>query len=135
LESSALVKRYVAEPVSSLVAAALARDPRVVTSLLTRLEVRAALAAAHRDGRLADLAATVVRLGRDWTLVLAVAVDVTMLDDAALLTEKHALRAADALQLASALFAAAGEPSRLPFGSFGERLNRAAAAEGFPVLF
>jgi hypothetical protein len=135
LESSALVKRYVREPASPLVAAALLRDPRVVTSLFTRLEVRAALAAAHRAGRLADLAAAVGRLGQDWTLVLAVSVDVALLDDAALLAEKYALRAADALQLASALFAAAGAPSHLPFGAFDERLNRAAAAEGFPVLF
>ncbi|MCX6599391.1 MAG: PIN domain-containing protein, partial [Acidobacteria bacterium] len=46
----------------------------------------------------------------------------------------HALRAADALQLAAAITAAQGEPQRLPFVCLDDRLRLAAAREGFRVL-
>lgn len=40
----------------------------------------------------------------------------------------------DALQLAAAIVAAEHEPASLPFVSLDERLNDAAAREGFQVL-
>ena len=49
------------------------------------------------------------------------------------LLQTHSLRAADALQLASALVASQEDPSRLPFMSFDNRLIRAAKREGFVV--
>lgn len=43
-------------------------------------------------------------------------------------------RAADALQLAAAIVATEHAPASLPFVSLDERLNDAAAREGFQVL-
>ncbi len=46
----------------------------------------------------------------------------------------HPLRAADALQLAAALTAAAEDPERLHLVSSDDRLSAAAQREGFRVL-
>jgi hypothetical protein len=46
----------------------------------------------------------------------------------------HALRAADALQLAAAITAADDDPRALPFVTLDERIARAAEREGFPVI-
>jgi predicted nucleic acid-binding protein len=45
----------------------------------------------------------------------------------------HALRAADALQLAAATVMAGGRPSEAGFLAFDDRLRDPAAREGFPV--
>jgi predicted nucleic acid-binding protein len=46
----------------------------------------------------------------------------------------HPLRAADALQLGAALFAADGDPQSLELVTLDRRLADAARREGFPVL-
>lgn len=135
LESSALLKLYVLEPGSPDVEAAVRADPLVVSSLIAALEVRAAFAAAARNRRLPDVARAVAEFRRFWATCTILAVNEARIDAAAQLAERHALRANDALHLASALFAAQGDPAGLPFGSFDDRLNRAAAAEGLPLLF
>jgi uncharacterized protein len=50
------------------------------------------------------------------------------------LLRSHVLRAADALQLAAAIWAAEHRPAALPFVTLDERLARAAEREGFPVI-
>lgn len=50
------------------------------------------------------------------------------------LSRTHALRAGDAIQLAAALVACDGTPSRLPFVCLDDRLRAAAEKEGFEVL-
>lgn len=50
------------------------------------------------------------------------------------LLRTHALRAGDALQLAAAIVASDGIPSRLPFVCLDDRLRAAAEREGFTVL-
>jgi len=140
LDSSALVKRYVPEPDSANVRAAIRRDPHIASSIMSFAEVRAALAAASRAGRFAsssDLARTVAQFRRDWSRCAAIAVDLTLVDAAGHLTERHGLRAYDAVQLASALVAsrAGRRPRRIAFGTFDANLRAAAAAEGLPLLF
>jgi hypothetical protein len=46
----------------------------------------------------------------------------------------HPLRAADSLQLAAAIVAAEGDPATLEFVGLDDRLNDAAAREGFRVV-
>ena len=46
----------------------------------------------------------------------------------------HPLRAADSLQLASALVSAEEDPSTIGFVCFDSRLNQAASREGFAIL-
>ena len=50
------------------------------------------------------------------------------------LVRVHALRAADALQLAAAIVAAEDDPPSLTFVTLDDRLARAAERVGFPVL-
>lgn len=54
--------------------------------------------------------------------------------DAARLLRVHALRAADALQLAAALAAAENNPSALSIVTLDDRLAEAAEREGFPLM-
>jgi len=50
------------------------------------------------------------------------------------LLETHALRAADALQLASALIVAEHHPRDFPFVTLDQRLGDAAEREGFGLI-
>jgi hypothetical protein len=140
LDGSVLVKRYVAEPDSATVRAAVRRDPYVVSSILSFAEVRAALAAAHRTGRfgsLADLTRVVAQFRRDWSGCITIGVDAALVDAAGDLAERHGLWAYDAVQLASALAAVRSgrRAKRIPFGSFDATLRAAAASEGLALIF
>ena len=140
LDSSALVKRYVPEPESGKVRAAIRQDPYVASSVVSFAEVRAALAAANRAGRFAgsgDVARAVAQFRQDWTYCTPIGVDFALVEAAGDLAARHSLRAYDAVQLASALAVSrAGRPiRRIPFGTFDAALRAAAAAEGLPLLF
>ncbi len=106
----------------------------VATGRLAYPEARAALAAAHRIGRLTDSALA------ESTLALDVISDgLTIIDlDAALakeagdLAEVHALRGYDAVHLASAL-ALASASGEVVLATWDKRLHLAAAASGLHV--
>jgi uncharacterized protein len=134
LDSSAIVKRYVAEAGSTFVQAAIHRDPYVATTILSAVEVRAAFAAADRAGRIAHHVTLVATFLRDWTAYITISIDAAIVASAGDLAEKHGLRGYDAVQLACAL-EAAGKTAGVPFGTFDRALSSAAAAEGLPLLF
>lgn len=137
LESSALVKRYVAEAGTRLVQAAIDHDPYVATALITSVEVRAALAAASRAGRVEDLDRLVAAFLNDWAHFIVIQVDQALIDSAGELAQRHALRGYDAVQLAAALVAAqSARSAEVSFlvGTFDADLHRAAVAEGLSVL-
>ena len=133
LDSSAAVKRYVAETGTALVQAAIQQDPFVATVIITRVEVHAALAAAARAGRVLNLPALVATFRRDWSNHLVISIDNALVDHASDLAERHALRGYDAVQLAAAL-AASQAAGALRFGTFDLALRRAALAEGLSLL-
>jgi predicted nucleic acid-binding protein len=140
LDSSALVKRYVAEPHSAAVQAAIRRDPYVATAIVSVAEVRAALAAAQRAGRIAtapDLARVTAQFRQDWSRYIAVGVDLAVVEHAGDLAERHALRGYDAVQLACAVVASQSgrRNRRVRFGTFDAHLRAAAQAEGLALLF
>lgn len=135
LDSSALVKRYVLEAGSDLVRASIVADPYVATTIVTAVEVRAALAAASRSGRITNLAAVVSAARRDWLAYIVVNVDTQLIERAAQAAEQHALRGYDAVQLASALAMARAAGSTVRFGTFDLALRRAAVADGLTLLF
>ncbi len=140
IDSSALVKRYVTEAGTYWVQAL--ADPvagnALVSAAITRIEVAAALASRHRaPGGLS-------RAERDGAVALLeqhcaaeyilISVDTPVLDRALALTQRHRLRAYDAVQLATALLAndsylTAGLPA-LVFVSADHDLLSAAQAEG-----
>lgn len=109
-------------------------------SALARVEVAAALWRKVRDGELAPVLAERLRrafaidvLGRagEPPRFAVVATNAATLERATLALAEHPLRAADAVQLASALIARDADPGCTTFACFDRGLRDAAAASGF----
>jgi predicted nucleic acid-binding protein len=132
-DSSALVKLIVDEDGSRDVAVLWDGADAVVSSRVAHPEVRAALAAAHRDRRIDDA-------GHDqakdaWSEFHAalrmVELTAEVEDGAAHLAEAHALSGFDAIHLASALTLA---EAQLIVATWDQRLLQAAKANGIVTL-
>ncbi|MEM1880278.1 MAG: type II toxin-antitoxin system VapC family toxin [Desulfurococcaceae archaeon] len=134
-ESSALVKRYLDEDGSDCVREVLARKPLVVSAVITRVEVAAAVARATRDNRVtkeeADAALQTFR--QDWQDVMRVQLVEAVIERAAELAQKHRLRAYDAVHLAAALCWKEWAGLELWLASFDEDLRAAARSEELPT--
>ena len=135
-DSSAVVPLLVTERETASVRAILTKDTSVIVSVLTAVEVTSALWRRRRSSELDDggftLAETALsELERSWNVVL----DVDQIQRRARrILAVHALRAADALQLAGALIACDERTALLPFVTLDTRLSAAARREGFAVL-
>ena len=110
-------------------------DPVMCVWWATEVECVSALARLEREGALTDTATTVALerldlLAESWNEVQPV---VGVRGAARRLLRVHALRAADALQLAAAVIAAEGQPASLEIVTLDERLAAAARREGFTV--
>ena len=113
----------------------LEQDPDVAVWWGTSVECMSGFRKQRREGQLDDererqALARLEALARVW---LEVAPSDGVRRSAERLLYRHALKAADALQLAAAL-EWAGEGGGGDFVSFDQRLARAAAAEGFTIL-
>jgi uncharacterized protein len=134
-DSSAVVPLLVREARSPAVAALAVEDPDMIVAWSTPLECASALARLRREDVIDVAAESAVHaalreLSEEWAEVLPTEqVRVTALR----LVRTHPLRAADALQLASAL-AWAERPRGDVFITFDDRLATAAALEGFVVV-
>jgi uncharacterized protein len=111
----------------------LAQDPAVVTWWGTPVECLSALMRLAREGRLADddvrdAERRLHELRNGWDEVLP---GEACRRTAERMLRVHALRPADALQLAAALIAADHDPSRLEFVCLDQRLIEAGRKEGF----
>lgn len=133
LDASALVKLIVAEAGSDVADAAWGRASGRYAAIHGYAELRAAVAAARRAGRIGPEQWTTARreLEKLWARVIAVQLDETLVREAGDLAERHALRAADAIHLAAAQRIASGPTA---FVAFDARLCEAAAVEGLIVL-
>jgi uncharacterized protein len=135
-DASAVVPLVLDEPGTALVRSWLRDDAAIVTWGLTRLEVVAAVERAARDRRLSTPERREI-LGRfdDLFAAFSEVVDLSAVRSRALaLLARHALRSADAAQLASALLVAEGDPSSLEMVCLDRRLADAADREGLRVL-
>lgn len=105
LDTSALVKLYVAEPGSEDVRQAVAEAEIAATSSLAYVEARAAFARRRRERSLIplDYRRVLRSFEQDWPRYLRVEVTGPVIGQAARLAERHALQAYDAVHLASAL--------------------------------
>lgn len=108
----------------------------MVVWCLSRTEVLSALWRLHRAGSLpaGHIASALKRLegfAERWNEIDSLE---AVREVAAGLLQSHALRAADALQLAAALLAADHRPQRCPLVCADDALLRAAEAEGFGVI-
>jgi predicted nucleic acid-binding protein len=124
LDSSALVKRYVREAGSDLVAETIDQARTFRMCRIGFVEtVRAVALAADADD--------VERVKSHWTSVEAIEVDRVLAERAAQLAVRHRLRTLDALHLAAALTAREDD---LTFATWDRRLHRAARAERLRTL-
>ncbi len=134
-DSSAIVSLVIEEARTSGLRAMREDDPEQAVWSLTEVEIASALARREREGLggefLESARVDIAKLVGQWH-------PVTALDQvrarALRLVRTHALRAADALQLAAALIASDERPESLPFVCLDDRLREAARREGFAVL-
>lgn len=133
-DSSALVKRYVREAGSVLVRRLLASGI-VATSRLSEVEVSSGIVRRAREGAFTDLRRDrmLAALQRDLPALAVVEMIPEITADARALLLRHALRAGDAVQLASCLYLQRQLAESVPFVAFDRRLVRAAHAEGLTV--
>lgn len=117
---------------SENVRAALGGIGAVSTSRLTFVEVHSALAAARRAGRISAYALGRARTEFDelWRSFFVLDLDASIADAAANVAARSALRAGDAVQLASAL---ALQDPHVTMVALDKRLVRAAADAGLSV--
>ncbi len=135
-DTSAVVPLFVIEPSTGTVKSILTRDPSIVVWWATRTECVSAFNRQTREGslRIADerQARHVLRqLADAWTEVQPSEI---IRGTAERLLAVHALRAADAFQLAAALHWCQRQPVNRELVSFDTRLRDAAYKEGFTIL-
>ena len=133
LDASALVKLVLAERGTDIVEDLWIHSAGIYSSLIGYTELRTAIAAAARGGRVRASDVSPLRGAMEvvWDQVSGIDVDEPVVRDAGDLADRHRLRAADAIHLASAI--RIREPDTA-FVAFDARLREAAAAEGFLVL-
>lgn len=131
LDTSSLVKLYVAEPGSDAVRTLVDAATVVATSAVAYTEARAALARRHRERALlpAAFASAKKTFEADWTKYLAVGVTSSLCREAGEFAERYRLRADDSVHLAAfAEIAREAGVRDTRFSSFDDALNRAAHA-------
>ena len=136
LDTSSLVKLYVEEEGSGSVRRQVDAANRVAVSVLAYPEARSALARRRREGALtsAGLRNARTALERDWSRMVRLGITEDLYRAAGSLAERHALRALDALQLASFVSLRRRLPRRgIAFSSFDRRLTGAARRARWPL--
>lgn len=141
LDTSALAKRYVREVGTDRVARIIdsGQDGDVQVSYLALLEMRSLLRIAQEQGRITREQAQVIRAAFATDLQSRIVVREVIGADwprAANLVDRHGLRPADAIHLATAisLREEALDEATVEFVCSDSTLCKAAAAEGFTVL-
>jgi len=131
LDTSSLVKLYVAEPGSDTVRRLVDQAAVVATSSLAYPEARAALARRRREHMLTPSAFTRAKraLEADWASYLTVDASASICRTAGDLAERYRLRGFDSVHLASFLEIARRAGIRATqFCAYDDRLNTAARA-------
>jgi predicted nucleic acid-binding protein len=134
-DSSAIIPLTVTEASTDAMRAIAQEDPVMCVWWATELECVSALARLEREGALTETETTGALerldvLTESWNEVQPVA---AVRSAARRLLRVHALRAADALQLAAAVLAAEGHPGSLEIVTLDEHLAAAARREGFTL--
>lgn len=134
-DTSAIVPLCVTEPATAAVRELTDSDPSFVVWWASRTECVSAFARRRREGVLSPsteryAGEALDALSAAWSEIQPSA---ALRRRAERLLGVHALRAADAFQLAAALLWAQGETRGREFVSFDQRLREAAAREGFSI--
>ncbi len=133
LDTSSMLKLFVAEEASDEVAAWVEAATVLVASAVAHVEVHSAVARRQGDGSLtlANSEAVSRDFLRFWSDMAVLPVDERAASELAL---RHRLRALDAIHLAAALRSRGSQGRKVTVSSFDERLLAAARAEGFDLL-
>lgn len=129
------MKRYVREAGGDRVRRWLASGTPA-TSRLSEVEVASALARRWREGAFgaAERDRALSALDTDLNALTVVEIVPAVAQSARKLLLRHALRAGDALQLASCLYLREAVGEAVAFAGFDDRLSGAAATEGLRLL-
>lgn len=135
LDTSALVKIYIAEPGSERMREAVAREDPKAASVLAFAEIHAALARRRREELLREAELEQIRLvfAEDWETLTQMSVGAAVLRRVPGLCDRHPLRGADAVHLASALLLQE-EGLEILFACSDRSLLAAATAEGLATF-
>ncbi|MBM4277034.1 MAG: type II toxin-antitoxin system VapC family toxin [Deltaproteobacteria bacterium] len=130
-DTSALAKNYVWEDGSSVVARLLLENPDNTTSKLTYAEILSAMARRMRNGDLSKskMKEVVEKFEDDWKGLLIVDLHDDLLPIAKRVIERHQLRAADSIHLASAVWLKTTLKENVTFISADLNLLKAAKVE------
>jgi uncharacterized protein len=136
LDTSSLVKLYVAEVGSDRVKSISEQAAVISTSKIAYAEARAALARKQKEGGFSfkRLRKIVEELNRDWENYFAVEITDGVVRLAGDLAEKYLLRGFDSIHLASAIHLKDKSRSETYFSSADKRLNESAGNEGLILL-
>jgi len=135
-DSSALVALHVEQTMTAGVRDLYARDPEVLTWCLSDVEVRSGILRLGRDGAMtqSQVQTAIARIEAFWQGVHEISLVEAVKPRAKRLLGVHALKAADALQLAAALAGVYDNPLSWEFVCLDRNLAGAAAREGFIVV-
>ena len=133
LDTSALIKIYVAEVGQGLVLERLRGGNQIATALITYVEMFAAFARLEREERIrpADYRLLAEQLEENWLSYWTVDLSRSVVQRASRLARRHRLRGYDAVQLSSAL-ELRGD-AEIEFVSFDRHLNAGARREGLSI--
>ena len=145
LDSSALAKRYLMETGSTAVDSRLSSEEKILTSVITFAEIHAAVARKYRRREFNHAMSRKIReqFARDWHRMQILEADLGTMAGVPQLVDRFPLRAADAIHLATALWAreqfamppSAGTPEELfEFGAADLQLIRIAEQCGLSVF-
>jgi predicted nucleic acid-binding protein len=136
LDSSALVKRYVAETGTAMVTTLIENEPNLAVSWLALPETLAAITRRLKGFSLsdADLTRVKAQLALDWQKMLVIAVTGAPINGVETLIARHALRGADNVHLASALWLEQTTKTPVTFVAADTELLAAAGAEGLATI-
>jgi predicted nucleic acid-binding protein len=135
-DASALVPLVMAETTTASLQALASSDSAMLVCWASRVECASAIARLDRERLLDETSASEAfaglrRLADGW---YEVDPNDVVREAAVRFLRVHALRAADALQLAAAFVAAEGRPSSLEIVTLDDRLAAAARKEGFVLV-
>jgi len=136
LDTSALVKLYVAEEFSDRVREIVNSCSAASTHMIAYVEARAAFARLNREDRLSQSshAKIKVQFDDDWGKYAKVETLNDLVRRAGDLAEAFALRVYDSVHLASAEYVKNQSTAPIIFACFDRRLNRAASALGMKTI-
>lgn len=136
LDTSALIKRFVAEKGSPLVQTLVKRKGPIATAKIAYAEVYAGLTRKLREGHLSEAQHTLAcrQFDADWHAYIRVELHDETLFLARDLIRRHPLKGFDAIHLASAIGLGNALGEEITFVAADERLLRAAEAEDLKIL-